>query len=55
MEVDRAPRDYEETLNIYLVEHFKGTKAMTMEARGHGGNHLQCLHEISGLVLKLIS
>ena len=34
----------------FLLEHFKGTKAMT---RGHGGNHLRCLHEESGLRTKL--
>ena len=30
----------------YLLEHFKGTKAMT---RGHGGNRLCCLCVVSGL------
>ena len=30
----------------FLLEHFKGTKAMT---RGHRGNRLRCLREVSGL------
>ena len=30
----------------FLLEHFKGTKAM---ARGNGGNRLRCLREVSGL------
>ena len=32
----------------FLLEHFKGTKSMSM---GHGANHLRCLHEVSGLSL----
>ena len=30
----------------FLLEYFKGTKAMT---KGHGGNRLCCLREVSGL------
>ena len=30
----------------FLLEHFKGAKAMTM---GHGGNSLNCLLEVSGM------
>ena len=30
----------------FLLEQFKGSNAM---ARGHGGNRLQCLHEVSDL------
>ena len=32
----------------FVLEHFKGTKAMT---RGHGGNRLRCLREVSGLIM----
>ena len=32
---------------LFDMEHFKGTKVMT---RGHGGNRLHCLPEVSGLV-----
>ena len=35
----------------FLLEHFKGTKAMT---RGHGDNRLGCLCEVSGLPLTLV-
>ena len=33
----------------FLLKHFKGTKAIT---RGPGGNHLPCLCEVSGLIIK---
>ena len=35
-----------------VLEHFKGIKAMT---RGHGGNRLCCLREVSGLPIGWIS
>ena len=48
----RAPRHFllgkgmEVENCTFLLELFKGTKALT---RGHGGNRLCCLHEVSGL------
>ena len=38
----------------FLLEHFKGTKAMARGNGGNGGNCLRCLREVSGLLLVIV-